>query len=89
MDLLPVSSSLFATTDHILTASPAFIYPAAQGPQYYRGHTVVLGLLVFAWFMVLLDVLYCAKVNRDKKNGKYNQFIGSGDDRDPLFKMVL
>ena len=29
----------------------AFIYPASQGPQYHQGHTVVLGLLVFAWFM--------------------------------------
>jgi hypothetical protein len=29
----------------------AFIYPASQGPNYHTGHTVVLGLLVFAWFM--------------------------------------
>lgn len=28
-----------------------FIYPKKQGPQYRQGHTVVLGLLVFAWFM--------------------------------------
>ena len=67
----------------------AFIYPAADGPQYYKGHTIVMSLLVFAWFMVLLDVLYCAKVNRDKKRGKYSRFSGYGDDRDPLFRMVL
>jgi hypothetical protein len=28
-----------------------FIYPNADKPQYHKGHTVVLGLLVFAWFM--------------------------------------
>jgi hypothetical protein len=29
------------------------------------------------------------KINRDKQRGKYAQFEGSGDDRDPQFKMVL
>jgi hypothetical protein len=29
------------------------------------------------------------KINRDKANGKYDEFIGSGDDRDPEFKMIL
>ncbi len=29
----------------------AFIYPNSDKPQFHRGHTVVLGLLVFAWFM--------------------------------------
>lgn len=38
---------------------------------------------------VLLNVLWCAKTNRDKKNGKHNQYTGYGDDRDPDFKMVL
>jgi hypothetical protein len=38
---------------------------------------------------VLLNVLYCAKVNRDKKSGKYDKYIGYGDDRDPDFRMVL
>ena len=35
------------------------------------------------------NVLYCAKVNRDKATGKYNKYIGLGDDREPDFKMVL
>lgn len=34
-------------------------------------------------------MLYCAKVNRDKARGLYDEFIGSGDDRDPQFKLVL
>ena len=38
---------------------------------------------------VLLNILYCWKVNRDKANGKYDQYIGHGDDRDPEFLMVL
>ncbi|KAG4442345.1 hypothetical protein IFR05_002196 [Cadophora sp. M221] len=66
-----------------------FIYPSRDKPQFHKGHTVVLGLLVFAWFMVLFNVLYCRKVNRDKKAGKYDQYIGYGDDRDPDFLMVL
>ncbi|OBT44800.1 hypothetical protein VE00_04968 [Pseudogymnoascus sp. WSF 3629] len=67
----------------------AFIYPKVQRPEFFIGHTVILGLLCFAWVMILLNVLFCAKVNRDKAKGLYDQFIGSGDDRDPEFKMVL
>ncbi|RFU26093.1 hypothetical protein B7463_g10247, partial [Scytalidium lignicola] len=66
-----------------------FIYPSVQGPQYHKGHTIILGLLVASWFMVLFNVLYCAKVNRDKAKGKYDKYIGYGDDRDPMFKFVL
>ncbi|KAJ5772008.1 hypothetical protein N7520_002537 [Penicillium odoratum] len=66
-----------------------FNYPSTDGPQFHRGHTIILGLLVFAWFMILCNVLYCAKVNRDKRNGKYDQYIGYNDDRNPAFKMVL
>jgi hypothetical protein len=28
-----------------------FIYPTADGPQFHRGHTVILGLLVASWFL--------------------------------------
>ncbi|KAJ5950116.1 hypothetical protein N7454_001700 [Penicillium verhagenii] len=66
-----------------------FNYPSKDGPQFHRGHTIILGLLVFAWFMILFNVLYCAKVNRDKRNGKYDQYAGYNDDRHPEFKMVL
>ena len=38
---------------------------------------------------VLAAVLYCAKVNRDKQQGKYEKYTGYGDDRDPKFKLVL
>ena len=38
---------------------------------------------------ILLNVLYCAKINRDKAKGKYDKYIGYGDDRDPSFKLVL
>ncbi|CAG8934047.1 unnamed protein product [Penicillium salamii] len=66
-----------------------FNYPSRDGPLFHRGHTIILGLLVFAWFMILLNVLYCAKINRDKKNGKYDQYAGYADDRNPEFMMVL
>ncbi|RAL15309.1 putative MFS transporter [Aspergillus homomorphus CBS 101889] len=66
-----------------------FNYPDQDKPQYQRGHTVILGLLMFAWLMILFNVLYCAKINRDKTQGKYTQYAGCHDDRDPAFKMML
>ena len=38
---------------------------------------------------VALNVLYCHKVNKDKRAGKYDQYAGYADDRDPDFMMVL
>lgn len=38
---------------------------------------------------ILLNVLYCAKINRDKRKGKYDQYAGYNDDRNPEFMMVL
>ncbi|KAJ5615377.1 hypothetical protein N7537_000491 [Penicillium hordei] len=66
-----------------------FNYPSRNGPLFHRGHTIILGLLVFAWFMILFNVLYCAKINRDKRRGKYDQYAGYNDDRNPDFMMVL
>ncbi|KAK3390009.1 major facilitator superfamily domain-containing protein [Podospora didyma] len=66
-----------------------FLYPDTDGPAFHRGHNVILGLLVAGWFFVLSNVLLCMKINRDKKDGKYDKFIGCGDDRDPSFKLVL
>ncbi|KAK4149881.1 major facilitator superfamily domain-containing protein [Chaetomidium leptoderma] len=66
-----------------------FIYPSGEGPLYHKGHTIVLGLLVYAWFAILANVLWCAKINKDKKSGKWAEFEGSGDDRDPKFNMIL
>lgn len=66
-----------------------FVYPKSQGPQYHEGHTIILALLVAGWFLILANVLYCWKVNRDKAAGKYDRWIGCGDDRDPSFRLVL
>ncbi|UKZ83772.1 hypothetical protein TrVFT333_011585 [Trichoderma virens FT-333] len=66
-----------------------FVYPNKDGPIYLRGHSVILGLLCYAWFAVLANLLWCAKMNRDKKMGKYDQYASSGDDRDPEFEMIL
>ncbi|KAK4457961.1 major facilitator superfamily domain-containing protein [Cladorrhinum samala] len=66
-----------------------FVYPSKDGPLYHKGHTVILALLVYAWFGVLANVFWCRKINKDKSDGKYAQFQNSGDDRDPMFKMVL
>ncbi|VUC30010.1 unnamed protein product [Clonostachys rosea] len=67
----------------------AFLYPSTQSPRYYKSHNVAMGLLCYAWLAILCNVLYCKKINRDKANGKYNAYTGSGDDRDPAFKMVI
>ncbi|KAI1809572.1 major facilitator superfamily domain-containing protein [Poronia punctata] len=66
-----------------------FIYPSKEGPQYHKGHTVVLGLLTAGWFLVLANVLYCWKINKDKAAGKYDKYLGYNDDRNPHFKLVL
>ena len=49
----------------------------------------MFNLLTNSLFRILANVLWCIKINRDKNNGKFDQFIGSGDDRDPAFKMIL
>ncbi|PVH99822.1 MFS general substrate transporter [Periconia macrospinosa] len=67
----------------------SFIYPDQERPRYHKGHTIVFGLLTVSWFSVLTNVLYCAKINRDRRDGKSDHFLGSGDDRDPTFRMVL
>ncbi|KAH8163148.1 hypothetical protein CIB48_g5100 [Xylaria polymorpha] len=66
-----------------------FIYPKREGPQYHRGHTVILSLLTAGWFLVLCNVVYCWKLNKDKAAGKHDKYIGFKDDRDPEFKFVL
>ncbi|WQF86740.1 Putative major facilitator superfamily, MFS transporter superfamily [Colletotrichum destructivum] len=66
-----------------------FIYPSYEGPFYHKGHTIILGLLCYAWVATLLNVIWCAKINRDKAAGKYDEYVGTGDDREPGFKMVL
>lgn len=38
---------------------------------------------------VLANVFWCAKINKDKSDGKYAKFQDSGDDRDPMFRMIL
>lgn len=66
-----------------------FIYPTKEGPQFHRGHTVILGLLVYAWFAIAANVAVCWWTNKQKAAGKYERFRGVGDDRDPEFKMIL
>ncbi|KAL2421731.1 hypothetical protein ABEF94_000203 [Exophiala dermatitidis] len=67
----------------------AFLYPNNEKPYYVKSHHIVLGVLCYAWLGVLLNVLHILKINRDKANGKYDKYIGYGDDREPSFKLVL
>ncbi|ORY16425.1 major facilitator superfamily domain-containing protein [Clohesyomyces aquaticus] len=67
----------------------SFIYKKKEAPLFRKSHEIILGLLCAAWLLILANVIWCRKINRDKTNGKYAEFEGSGDDRDPSFKMVL
>ncbi|KAF2757280.1 MFS general substrate transporter [Pseudovirgaria hyperparasitica] len=67
----------------------SFIYPGKEKPTFTRSHEIILGLLCASWLLVAANVAWCAKINRDKRRGRYAEFEGSGDDRDPEFKMVL
>ena len=31
-------------------SATAFIYQSTEGPQYHKSHSIILGLLVYAWF---------------------------------------
>ncbi|OAA37859.1 Major facilitator superfamily domain, general substrate transporter [Metarhizium rileyi] len=66
-----------------------FVYPSKDGPNFHRGHTIIMGLLCYAWIAILANVMWCARINRDKRRGRYDQYAGCGDDRDPEFKLVL
>ncbi|KAL5115466.1 hypothetical protein ACEQ8H_006607 [Pleosporales sp. CAS-2024a] len=68
----------------------SFMYKKKEGPQFKKSHRIMLGLLCAAWVLIAANVLWVAKINRDKKKGKYGAFQGKGDDdRDPKFVMVL
>lgn len=56
----------------------AFLYPSKQGPAYVEGHTVILGLLIAAWFLVLANVFYVKRQNALKKSGKMDQVSQAG-----------
>ena len=38
---------------------------------------------------ILCNVINIYKKNRDKQLGKYDKFAGTGDDRDPQFRMIM
>jgi len=68
----------------------SFVYPKTEAKSNFKkSHSIMLGLLCAAWLFILANVFWCRKLNRDKKNGKMDAWIGKGDDRDPNFKMVL
>ncbi|KAM3455822.1 hypothetical protein NHJ6243_008417 [Beauveria neobassiana] len=64
-----------------------FVCPDSERPYYHSGHTAIFRLLCYAWD--LANVFWYAKTNHDKARGKYNEYTGSGNDRDPKFKLLL
>jgi hypothetical protein len=50
---------------------------------------VILGLLCAAWVLVAANVAYCHFRNTQKRDGKFDQYAGLGDDRDPSYKYIL
>lgn len=67
----------------------SFVYKKSEGPQFRKSHSIMLGLLCAAWVLVAANVAWVWKINRDKTRGKYDEWVGKGDDRDPEFRMVL
>lgn len=57
--------------------------------MYKEAHTIVLGLLCAAWVLVATKCAYLTYLNRQKEKGRFEQFRGCGDDRDPDFKYIL
>ncbi|RMZ73080.1 major facilitator superfamily transporter [Pyrenophora seminiperda CCB06] len=68
----------------------SFTYQKSEKEDgFHRSHRVILGLLCAAWVLIAMNVAWVWKINRDKARGKYAQFEGKGDDRDPEFIMVM
>ncbi|EUC39211.1 hypothetical protein COCVIDRAFT_18709 [Bipolaris victoriae FI3] len=67
----------------------SFTYQKNEKPHFHKSHSIMLGLLCAAWVLVAANVAWVWKINRDKASGKYAEFEGRGDDRDPAFKMVM
>jgi len=68
----------------------SFIYQKSEKTDnFHRSHRIILGLLCAAWVLIAMNVAWVWKINRDKARGKYAEFEGKGDDRDPEFIMVM
>ncbi|KAL8279673.1 hypothetical protein RQP46_007986 [Phenoliferia psychrophenolica] len=83
------ATSLQLTIANFAGFVATFIYPSREGPNYVRGHTIVLSLLCTAWVLTATNVAYCAYQNKRKAEGKCEEFRGDGSDRDPAFKYIL
>jgi nitrate/nitrite transporter NarK len=67
----------------------SFVYKKKEAPVFRKSHEIMLGLLCAAWVLIALNVAWVAKINKDKRSGKYEEWRGCGDDRDPEFRMIL
>ncbi|KAJ6485004.1 MFS general substrate transporter [Mycena vitilis] len=46
------------------------IYTPDQAPTYIRGHSIVLGFLILSWFLIAVNVWYCARENKARAEGR-------------------
>ncbi|KAJ7498941.1 MFS transporter [Mycena latifolia] len=67
------------------------IYTSDQAPTYVRGHSIVLGFLLLAWVLIAVNVLYCARENKARAEGRrqgnitaYEELWNSGKTRAPI-----
>ena len=67
----------------------AFVYKSTESPIYREAHTIVMGMLIGAWILVAVKCAYLWYINREKDRGRYEEFRGCGDDRDPEFKYII
>ncbi|CAK5275558.1 unnamed protein product [Mycena citricolor] len=77
------------------------IYTTDQAPKYIKGHSIVLGFLILAWFMIAVHVLHVFRENKARAQGRrhgnitaYNALRDAGltsapiGDRDPAFRFT-
>ncbi len=62
-----------------------FLYPDADGPDFHRGHTIILGLLVAGWFLYVFPflpynkaALLTPKQDLEQRSGLHQDQQGQG-----------
>ncbi|KAJ7095367.1 MFS transporter, partial [Mycena belliarum] len=67
------------------------IYTSDQAPTYVRGHSIVLGFLLLAWVLIAINVVYCARENKARAEGRrqgnitaYEELRNSGKTKAPI-----
>ncbi|KAJ5198174.1 uncharacterized protein N7498_007291 [Penicillium cinerascens] len=75
----------------------SFLYPSTEGPRYIKGHGITLALLGAAFCLFVVTMLYFARVNKRRMEGKEDakiaglteEVINELGDRSPRFMYAI